>query len=749
MVFELYYTSGGEGMRRWGGGGGGGFCTVGASDGMPRGLWERLESLSGYRHVGAAGGGGNPVSFGHCVVEVGGMKYHVLSRACDAGVDHTQRPNAFAHHVAVGAREMARGGPAWMLRQPGVMADTWDGQVGPIAPRTLPQGGPAEGGVCRLWKEVTGDAGWGGRLTEAFSTKAATPVCVVFAAGMDMLGLIGEAIALLPQELRWGVTFNTHFTTMPTSAGCLWRCCLAGTPAATSGLRYAANGGLVVDLTKALGPAPGGAYAEYARTGRGRPAAGGPATAAKRAVGIAGVKAADAVVEEEAQYEQPSHLPEEAIEEVPPVEEEAADRVAPVRSRKRKRVAVGMLEEITGRAAEREAAARRRRAMWMIGGALAAIAAGMGLVWWAASGRHAEMTTEEEVRPTTHTAVASRPGIPPVAPSPVTLINPEAPPPDLAMAVTKVALTGEMTAPEAGGGMHDPSQVFKLDPGQVGNAPVRSMELHLLGGSPYAAKAVGGVMTADVGPGARSAQIRWQDKDAPAGTAWTAATVSLTDDGLDLEWKAGFLLTHPEALPTVYWRLRGGTILGLARETPTTGDPPLATRFYFERWAGKGVDFTQESGATGVPVALPEGSTVVATDLPLGWEQAASQTGGAATQAGEAPGQVVEIRKPGEDATATASFELLFRGGFTEIVSTYGQKRSQAAAALKDTQEALAGLATGDPPEKKQRLEAQAARYKQALAGYNELQKFQVAVLLSGVRVGTLPMVRGAATTAP
>ncbi len=287
MSHEIYYTSAPEGLKR----GSSGFSTVGATEGIPKALWDRLEALSAYRHhfgVAAAEGGGgsgqNPVSYAHWLLSVTGTTYHVLSRVCDSGVDHTQRSNAFAHHLVLDASERAAGGPAWMLERGGVMENAWNGKVEAIT-RTvgLPQG-DAPLGICREWAAVTGDAGWGGVLADLFVKSPGKPVCILFSPGQDVLPLIAETIALLPAAARWNVTFNTYFTSMPTSATCLWRCCLAGTPAAQIGLRYAA-GGTVIDLTDRarLGAADGrplchdGAYRRRTQRGKYRRAGDGSA----------------------------------------------------------------------------------------------------------------------------------------------------------------------------------------------------------------------------------------------------------------------------------------------------------------------------------------------------------------------------------------------------------------------------------------------------------------------------------------
>jgi hypothetical protein len=280
MAHEIYYTSAPEGIKR----GSSGFCTVGATESIPRALWERMESLSAYRHQfsGSDSGGGagrNPASWAHWLLNVAGSSYHVLSHVCDSGVDHTQRTNAFAHHVVLEPSEMAAAGPAWMLSQPGVMKDRWDGRVGAIVRAAgLPRGsgwdeGPA---VCARWAGLTGDAGWGGVLAEGAVKSPGRAVCLLFSAGQEILPLLGEALRLLPAASRWGVTFNTYFTSMPTSATCLWRCCLKGTPAADVALRYASGGGgIVLDLTdpSSLGMAGDSEYVALARTGELTPAA--------------------------------------------------------------------------------------------------------------------------------------------------------------------------------------------------------------------------------------------------------------------------------------------------------------------------------------------------------------------------------------------------------------------------------------------------------------------------------------------
>src|SRR3954470_15225282 len=114
MSHQIYYTSAPEGLKR----GSSGFCTVATSENIPKNLWDRLEALSAYRHhFSNANPGENPVSYAHWLLNVSGAAYHVLSRVCDSGVDHTQRTNAFAHHLVLDPSEMPPAGPAWLLQQ--------------------------------------------------------------------------------------------------------------------------------------------------------------------------------------------------------------------------------------------------------------------------------------------------------------------------------------------------------------------------------------------------------------------------------------------------------------------------------------------------------------------------------------------------------------------------------------------------------------------------------------------------------
>lgn len=265
MSHEILYTSAPQGLKP----GSRGFCTVVSTAGMAKNLAERLESFSGYRHAflaHEARADQNPINYAHYHTIIGGRKYHILSRIADAGLDYTQRSNKLAHHVALEPSETANapGGPAWVMAAKGFFLEQWDGQV-----RTLPTGREPTASdrppqICDRWKQLTGDAGWGGVLAESAFHKGGV-MSVIFAAGTPVLDLVVESLGLLPPEKRWDVTFSTYFTKAPAGIDCQWRFLLDGTPEATA-LRRDVRAA-VIDLCQPLGQAPDGDWTQAARAG--------------------------------------------------------------------------------------------------------------------------------------------------------------------------------------------------------------------------------------------------------------------------------------------------------------------------------------------------------------------------------------------------------------------------------------------------------------------------------------------------
>src|SRR5262245_324329 len=164
MSHELYYTSALKGVRP----GSNGYCTVAVTQGMPGPLVERLETLADYRPLpdGAERNGGDPIVLTHYRISVQGKSWHVISRICMAGLDHTRRRVFFAHHVALEASELPPGGPAWLAGRPDSLETQWDGRVRVLPTGRRPVMGDIRPGGCRAWAQVTGDAGWAGYLAE-------------------------------------------------------------------------------------------------------------------------------------------------------------------------------------------------------------------------------------------------------------------------------------------------------------------------------------------------------------------------------------------------------------------------------------------------------------------------------------------------------------------------------------------------------------------------------------------------------
>ncbi len=265
MAYELIYTSSERGLRP----GTSGFCTVAYTKGLPAQKIPLLEALSGYRNAYAfqeGKSGREPVSWCHYRSPLFGREVSVLSRISAAGADHTGRSNKLAHHVLVGESERAMGGPAWVSLQPGFFRETWNEEPHCFEePKFLPSG---DFGDCRArcWEALTGDGGHAALLAENVNGDDGRVVVLLFEPGMDMLPLIGEAMALLPWHVRWRVTYNTYFTALPAGMLCTWRCCLAGSDAAREVRRNPRA--MVIDLTSPLPPVEDTPMAALAREGR-------------------------------------------------------------------------------------------------------------------------------------------------------------------------------------------------------------------------------------------------------------------------------------------------------------------------------------------------------------------------------------------------------------------------------------------------------------------------------------------------
>ncbi len=261
MSFELVYTSARRGLKE----GASGFCTVAATDGIPRPLHEKLESLSGYSHTEAATGAEPPVNHSHLTIRIQRNFYHVVSRIGDAGIDYTGRTNKIAHHLALSEAEAAGfpQGPAALFADYGFWHTDWDGEPEAIPPGRIPSSyvEPVEG--FGTWAEVFGDAGWAGVLGHAVAN-GLKPVSIIVPNPDDTMKMLHEALLLVSPRDRWKVCFSTYFSRLAPGTQCHWRFVLDGTTEARK-LR-ARSLGLLVDPRGSTGEPPdGNPFVEAAR----------------------------------------------------------------------------------------------------------------------------------------------------------------------------------------------------------------------------------------------------------------------------------------------------------------------------------------------------------------------------------------------------------------------------------------------------------------------------------------------------
>jgi hypothetical protein len=265
MSHELLYTSVAPGVIP----GLKGYCTVARTSDIPERLILLLEqSLSDYRYSAE---GNPPEVWSHFRVREGLRELSVLSRKTPVG-DHSGRPSVFAHHVVLGPDEQPVGGPAWVLGQssadrdqPDFMLPAWDGRVGTIATGRKPRMGEREPGRCAAWERAGVDPGWAGVLAESFLASPDRPSIIVYRPDRELRPLIEDAVALLPVERRWSVTFTSYYTGLPPNVTCAWRFIVAGSAEAKQAQR--SSRGLILNL-EAPGEPRGGALVELARTGK-------------------------------------------------------------------------------------------------------------------------------------------------------------------------------------------------------------------------------------------------------------------------------------------------------------------------------------------------------------------------------------------------------------------------------------------------------------------------------------------------
>ena len=265
MAQELIYTSASRGLLP----GSSGFCTVARTVGLSPVLLALLESRSGYRHLFPPQSdktGLNPVNWVHGTIRLAQTPTHILSRIGDAGLDYTKRSNVIAHHLVLGPDELRTCGPAAILAQPGLMQTNWNQSPTEFAEERQISDKPMNSLQCVHWEQAAGDAGWGGVLAE--SVLQSRSACILYDPGTDLLPLFAESVALVPESLRWKVTFSTYVREVPAGGTFLWKGMIAGTPEAEQ--MRANKGILLIDLTateQRTSPKDDSVFVKTARTG--------------------------------------------------------------------------------------------------------------------------------------------------------------------------------------------------------------------------------------------------------------------------------------------------------------------------------------------------------------------------------------------------------------------------------------------------------------------------------------------------
>ncbi|GHT25499.1 hypothetical protein FACS18942_00540 [Planctomycetales bacterium] len=312
MTHELILTSVTKGLED-----SRGFCAVACDKNIPASLVKRLYAISSYRYLfppDSPDAQNNPVVYSHFIVHTLDTTWSILSRIAPTGWDFDHNPNHLTHHIALAEDERSKEGPVWLLGLAGFHLTEWytppvrfnTGRYIPslTAPEPLNRrqqiarehswfddkkmrlrtssletpellakrrkenesqlfiNSPASC-PCPLWKEITGDAAWGGVLAETIRT--GQHAAVIYNAGTNILPLFAEALSLLPGEYLWRATFTTCFTGLPEHIVCQWKGAVAGSKEAENLSQQSDI--LLIDLTKPIKAEPKGIYVDYARSG--------------------------------------------------------------------------------------------------------------------------------------------------------------------------------------------------------------------------------------------------------------------------------------------------------------------------------------------------------------------------------------------------------------------------------------------------------------------------------------------------
>jgi hypothetical protein len=232
MSYELINTSAPRGLMP----GSRGFTTVAMTADTPPPLIQVCDGLSNYTHVFGLESGSyadNPPAFSHFHVRLGSRSLSVLSRVAAHAPDYSGRTNRIAHHVVLdtgGNDRPSAAGPAATLEAIQFLKQ-WEGDPRELPPTSVPiPPGPARlpgAFLAKHWQDVFGAPDLAASLAGAWMAAPNRPTFLIVAPNNPhrerMVGLIGDAIRLLPPEMRWGVTFSTYLSIDPPGGDCVCR----------------------------------------------------------------------------------------------------------------------------------------------------------------------------------------------------------------------------------------------------------------------------------------------------------------------------------------------------------------------------------------------------------------------------------------------------------------------------------------------------------------------------------------------
>lgn len=201
-----------------------GFGAVAASQNIPEALVRALTDLA-KRQIGSAYASptGEGLFYSHFTIQFAGSPFHLLTRGISRQMKPgTGQPLWLVHQIAVSNVNQLPAGPAWLMANGCNWIGEWTHEPQFLGEMTL-AGGSLSPRVCAKWKEMFGDAGWGGLPLEAFQ-KAKSFAAIIsdgkpLAAGLE---LFVDSQSLIDPKLRWRIPMLIGVQSPSSKIGAAW-----------------------------------------------------------------------------------------------------------------------------------------------------------------------------------------------------------------------------------------------------------------------------------------------------------------------------------------------------------------------------------------------------------------------------------------------------------------------------------------------------------------------------------------------